>query len=225
MRCLLVEDDEMLGSAVQIHLGRVGFAVDWVQNGKDFTVAINIHRYDFVVLDLGLPDAAGEVLLERLHQAQKNTRVIVVTARASVHDRVTLLNMGADDFLVKPFDLDELTARIRCLLRRLPTDDADAGASVHGPLRLFPLRLAATWAEKDVPLTHREFWVLEFLVRRKNQILSRSQIEEALYGWGEEVASNAVEVYIHMLRRKFRPDLIHTIRGAGYKMAPALSSA
>lgn len=225
MRCLLVEDDEMLGSAVQIHLGRAGFAVDWVQNGKDFTVAINIHRYDFVVLDLGLPDAAGEVLLERLHQAQKNIRVIVVTARASVHDRVTLLNMGADDFLVKPFDLDELTARVRCLLRRLPTDDADAGASVHGPLRLFPLRLAATWAEKDVPLTHREFWVLEFLVRRKNQILSRSQIEEALYGWGEEVASNAVEVYIHMLRRKFRPDLIHTIRGAGYKMAPALSSA
>lgn len=221
MRCLLVEDDEMLGSAVHTQLGRAGFAVDWVQNGKDFTAAINIHRYDFVVLDLGLPDTTGEVLLTRLNQAQKKVRVIVVTARGSVHDRVALLNMGADDFLVKPYDLDELTARIRCLMRRLPSDDADAGASVHGQLRLFPLRLAATWDDKEVPLTHREFWVLEFLVRRKNQILTRSQIEEALYGWGEEVASNAVEVYIHMLRRKFRPDLIHTIRGAGYKLAPA----
>jgi DNA-binding response OmpR family regulator len=220
MRCLLVEDDEMLGSAVQIQLGRAGFAVDWVRNGKDFTEAVNIHRYDFVVLDLGLPDTTGEVLLSRLNHAQTSVRVIVVTARGSIHDRVTVLNMGADDFLVKPFDLDELTARVRCLMRRLPTDDADAGASVHGCLRLFPLRLAATWDGTDVPLTHREFWVLEFLVRRKNQILSRSQIEEALYGWGEEVASNAVEVYIHMLRRKFRPDLIHTIRGAGYKLGP-----
>jgi DNA-binding response OmpR family regulator len=220
MRCLLVEDDEMLGSAVQTQLGRAGFAVDWVQNGRDFTEAISIHRYDFVILDLGLPDTTGEVLLARLNQAQTKVRVIVVTARASIHDRVTLLNMGADDFLVKPFDLDELTARIRSQLRRLPTDDADAGAAVHGSLRLFPLRLTATWDGVEVPLTHREFWVLEFLVRRKNQILTRSQIEEALYGWGEEVASNAVEVYIHMLRRKFRPDLIHTIRGAGYKLGP-----
>jgi DNA-binding response OmpR family regulator len=220
MRCLLVEDDDLLGSAVQTQLSRAGFAVDWVLNGKDFTEAINIHRYDFVVLDLGLPDTTGEVLLARLNHAQTKVRVIVVTARGSIHDRVTLLNMGADDFLVKPFDLDELTARVRSLLRRLPTDDADEGASVHGSLSLFPLRMAATWNGMEVPLTHREFWVLEFLVRRKNQILTRAQIEEALYGWGEEVASNAVEVYIHMLRRKFRPDLIHTIRGAGYKLGP-----
>jgi DNA-binding response OmpR family regulator len=220
LRCLLVEDDEMLGSAVQTQLGRAGFAVDWVLNGKDFTVAINIHRYDFVVLDLGLPDTTGEVLLARLNQAQTKVRVIVVTARGSIHDRVTLLNMGADDFLVKPFDLDELTARMRSLLRRIPTDDANAGAAEHGSLHLFPLRLIATWNGLDVPLTQREFWVLEFLVRHKNQILTRAQIEEALYGRGEEVASNAVEVYIHMLRRKFCPDLIHTIRGAGYKLGP-----
>ena len=129
MRCLLVEDDEMLGSAVQTQLVRAGFAADWVRNGKDFTEAINVHRYDFVVLDLGLPDTTGEVLLARLNQAQTKVRVIVVTARGSIHDRVTLLNMGADDFLVKPFDLDELTARMRSLLRRMPTDDADAGAA------------------------------------------------------------------------------------------------
>jgi DNA-binding response OmpR family regulator len=220
MRVLLVEDDEMLGSAVQKHLGHDGFAVDWITSGKDFTEAVNCHTYDFVILDLGLPDMPGEVLLQRLHSAQMDVRVIVTTARGSISDRVSLLNKGADDFLVKPYDLDELTARIRSLLRRLPIADADANASSHGPLRLFPLRLAATWDGVEVPLTHREFWVLETLVRCKNQVLSRHQIEESLYGWGEEVESNAIEVYVHMLRRKFRPDLIHTIRGVGYKIAP-----
>ena len=220
MRLLLAEDDVMLGGAVQKHLTRAGFAVDWAQRGNDFLHAINSHRYDFVVLDLGLPDDTGEVLLQRLHARHPRTPVIVVTARGAVHDRVTLLNLGADDFLVKPFDLDELTARIRSVVRRLPSDDADAGASVHGPLRLYPLRRAATWDGEDVPLTHREFWVLEVLVRRKNQVLTRAQIEEALYGWGEEVESNTVEVYIHMIRRKFGPELIHTIRGVGYQLAP-----
>lgn len=218
MRVLLVEDDTLLGGAVHKHLAHDGFAVDWVLNGKDFTEAVNCHTYDFVVLDLGLPDISGEALLQRLHRAQTNVRVIVVTARGSICDRVTMLNMGADDFMVKPYDLSELTARIRCLLRRLPTANADEGASTFGPLRLCPLRLAATWNGVDVPLTHREFWVLEVLVRRKNQTMTRAQIEEALYGWGEEVESNAVEVYVHMLRKKFRPDLILTIRGVGYRL-------
>jgi DNA-binding response OmpR family regulator len=220
MRVLLVEDDKMLGSAVQKHLGQQGFAVDWIVCGKEFTEASDCHSYDLVILDLGLPDMSGEVLLQRLQSAQVDVRVIVTTARGSISDRVSLLNKGADDFLVKPYDLDELTARIRSLLRRLPAADADANASTHGPLRLFPLRLAATWDGVEVPLTHREFWVLETLVRRKNQVLTRRQIEESLYGWGEEVESNAIEVYVHMLRRKFRPDLIHTIRGVGYKIAP-----
>ena len=218
MRILLVEDDTMLGGAVQKHLAHAGFAVDWVLNGKDFTEAVNCHTYDFVVLDLGLPDISGEALLLRLHRAQTNTRVIVVTARGSICDRITMLKMGADDFLVKPYDLEELSARIGCLQRRLPTANADEGASCFGPLHLFPLRLAATWNDVNVPLTHREFWVLEVLVRRKNQTMTRAQIEEALYGWGEEVESNAVEVYVHMLRKKFRPDLILTIRGVGYKL-------
>jgi DNA-binding response OmpR family regulator len=220
MRLLLAEDETMLGDAVHKHLTRAGFAVDWVVCGEEFTQAVDTHHYDFVVLDLGLPDVTGEVLLRRLHAKQARMPVIVVTARGSIHDRVTLLDLGADDFLVKPFDLDELTARIRSVVRRLPTDNADDLASEHGPLRLYPSRREATWDGEPVTLTHREFWVLEVLVRRKNQVLSRAQIEEALYGWGEEVESNAIEVYIHLLRRKFRPDLIHTIRGVGYQVAP-----
>lgn len=222
MRVLLVEDDHMLGSAVQKHLARGGFGVDWITSGKEFTEMVNCHTYNFVILDLGLPDVTGDVLLERLHNAQMDICVIVTTARGSISDRINLLNMGADDFLVKPFDLDELTARIRCLLRRLPLANADADAMTHGPLRLFPHRLCATWDGVNVPLTHREFWLLETLVRRKNQVLSRRQIEESLYGTGEELDSNAIEVYVHMLRRKFRSDLIHTIRGVGYTIAPEL---
>ncbi|MDR3370149.1 response regulator transcription factor [Rhodoferax sp.] len=221
MRLILVEDDKMLGEAVQTHLNRSGFAVDWVGCGNDFSEAVRGHHYDFVVLDLGLPDCNGEVLVNQVQQQQRRVPVIVVTARGSVFDRIKLLDLGADDFLVKPYDLDELTARIRSVLRRQPSDDADAGASVHGPLCLYPLRFSATWEGKPIPLTHREFWVLEVLVRRKNQVLTRAQIEEALYGWGEEVESNAIEVYIHMLRRKICPDLIHTVRGVGYQLAPA----
>lgn len=218
MRVLLVEDDTMLGGAVQKHLTHCGYAVDWVVNGKDFTEAVNCHTYNFVVLDLGLPDISGETLLVRLHAAQINTRVIVVTARGSICDRVAMLNLGADDFLVKPYDLEELSARIGCQLRRLPPANANEGATAIGPLNLYPLRLAATWNDVEVPLTHREFWVLEVFVRRKNQTLTRAQIEESLYGWGKEIESNTIEVYVHMLRKKFRPDLILTIRGVGYKL-------
>jgi DNA-binding response OmpR family regulator len=221
MRLILVEDDKMLGQAVQIHLSRVGFAVDWVGCGNEFSEAFKDHHYDFVVLDLALPDCNGETLLTHVQQQQRRVPVIVVTARGSVFDRIKLLDLGADDFLVKPYDLDELSARIRSVLRRQPSDDADAGASEHGQLRLYPLRFAATWQGKPVPLTHREFSVLEVLVRRKNQVLTRAQIEEALYGWGEEVESNAVEVYIHMLRRKICPELIHTVRGVGYQLSLA----
>ncbi len=221
MRILVAEDDFLIGDAVHKFLGRSGFAVDWVGTGNDFRNALSTHEYGCVVLDLGLPDASGEELLELVRGKGLKIPVIVVTARGSIQDKLTLLNMGADDFMVKPFDLDELAARIRTILRRIPTDAADRGASCHGPLTLYPQRFMAMWNGKAVSLTHREFWVLEVLMRRKNQVLSRAQIEEALYGWGDEVESNAIEVYVHTLRRKFTPGLIHTIRGVGYQIAPA----
>jgi DNA-binding response OmpR family regulator len=220
MRVLVAEDDSLLGDAVQRSLARAGYAVDWVVSGAHFTASLATHEYDFVVLDLGFPDALGDDLLRQLRIKHPRLPVIITTARGGVGDRVNLLDLGADDYLVKPFDLEELAARIRTVVRRVPTGDASEGAFSHGPLRLFPKRHAATWNGEPVDLTQREFWVLETLVRKRNQILSRSQLEEALYAWGEEVDSNAIEVYIHYLRRKLGAQLIHTVRGVGYQLAP-----
>lgn len=221
MRILVAEDDTLVGDAVHKSLSRSGFAVDWVATGNDFRSALTTHEYGTVVLDLSLPDDSGEALLVHLRHKKPNIPVIVVTARSGIQDKLALLNMGADDFMVKPFDLDELAARISTVLRRVPTETADADAANHGPLTLLPQRFLAMWDGQAVALTHREFWVLDTLVRRKNQVLTRSQIEETLYGWGGEVESNAVEVYIHSLRKKFYSGLIHTVRGVGYQIAPA----
>ncbi len=217
---LLVEQHAKWGGLIQKALVRSGYAVDWVRSGLEFDGAVANHLYDFAVLSLDLSEDDGSDLLNKLNANNRRTPVIAICTGASVQQRVSILDLGADDFLIKPFDPDELTARIRSVLRRLPTDTADTGAAVHGALSLFPLRFAATWGGEPISLTHREFWVLEVLVRRKNQVLTRAQIEEALYGWGAEVESNAVEVYIHMLRRKFGASLIHTIRGVGYQIAP-----
>ncbi len=220
MRILLAEDDLLIGEAIHKFLGRSGFAVDWVQSGQDFRNALSTHEYGCLLLDLGLPDENGEALLNCVRAKDSRVPVIVITARCGLQDKLALLNMGADDFMVKPFDLEELVARVRTILRRVGPDKADSGASCHGPLTLYPQRFMAMWNGKAVALTHREFWVLEVLMRRKNQVLSRAQIEEALYGWGDEIESNAIEVYVHTLRRKFNAGLIHTIRGVGYQIAP-----
>lgn len=220
MRILVAEDDALLGVAVQRALTRAGYAVDWVRTGAHFIMSTTTQQYDFVVLDLGFPDASGEDLLRRLRVKNPGLPVIVTTARGEVSDRVTLLDLGADDYLVKPFDLDELIARVRTVVRRMPASDANEGAFSHGPLKLYPKRHGATWNDHPVALTHREFWVLEALVRKRNQVLSRGQLEEALYGWGEEVDSNAIEVYVHYLRRKLGANVIQTIRGVGYQLAP-----
>ncbi|MEO8310613.1 MAG: response regulator transcription factor [Caldimonas sp.] len=225
MRILVAEDDALLGVAVQRALTRVGYAVDWVRTGAHFLLSTATHQYDFVVLDLGFPDASGEDLLQSLRSKKPNLPVIVITARGAVNDRVSLLDFGADDYLVKPFDLDELTARVRSVLRRVPTGDGNEGAFAHGPLQLYPKRHVATWDGREVSLTHREFWVLEALMRNRNQVLSRGQLEETLYGWGEEVDSNAIEVYVHYLRRKLGASLIQTIRGVGYQLAPLTEHA
>jgi DNA-binding response OmpR family regulator len=225
MRVLVAEDDALLGDAVQRGLSRAGFAVDWVLTGAHFLASVATHEYDFVVLDLGFPDALGENLLRELRVRHPQMPVIITSARCAIGDRVNLLELGADDYLVKPFDLDELAARIRSVFRRVPTGDAGEGAFSHGPLRLFPKRHAATWNGEPVELTQREFWVLEALVRKRNQILSRAQLEEALYSWGEEVDSNTIEVYVHYLRRKLGAGLIQTVRGVGYQLAPLVAHA
>jgi DNA-binding response OmpR family regulator len=218
MRLLVVEDDDLLGAAIQKGLTRSGYAVDWIRKGNDLAVAIHTHEYDAVLLDLGLPDICGETLLKSLRVRAPNILVVVMTARGAVHDRVSLLDLGADDYMVKPVDLDELGARLRAVARRAHAAPEMEVEIEHGALKLLPSRRAATWNGNPIPLTNKEFQLLEALVRKKNQILTRAQLEEALYGWGEEIGSNAVEVYIHALRRKFCIALIQTVRGVGYQL-------
>lgn len=222
MRLICAEDDPVLGNAMQKALVRSEFAVDWVHTGREFRQAISLTSYEFALLDLSLPDEPGEALLRRLRDKPPRVPVIIVSGHKEVQERVNLLEMGADDYLVKPFDLTELVARVRCVARRSAANDAEPnpGALSHGPLRLFPQRNAASWYGIPVELSRHEYRVLDTLARRKNQVLTRSQLEESVYGWGQEVESNAIEVYIHFLRRKFSPDLIETVRGVGYKLAP-----
>ena len=221
MRLILAEDDEILGNAMQKALTRSAFAVDWVRTGHDFRHAVSVGPYEFALLDLSLPDDPGESLLRHLRSKSPHLPVIIVTGRQDVHDKVSLLDMGADDYVVKPFDLTELAARVRSVLRRTPVSDAesDPDAFAHGPLRLFPQRHAASWYGIPVTLTRHEFCVLDALARRKNQVVTRAQLEDSIYSWGKEVESNAVEVYVHRLRRKFSPDLIETVRSVGYQLA------
>lgn len=218
MRLLLAEDDKHLGAAAKAGLAQEGHAVDWAQTGTEAVLALKTHQYDCFLLDLGLPDIPGESLLKAMRARNDSTPVIVITAKGQVQDRIEMLDVGADDYLVKPFDIDELAARMRAIVRRT-TAPQDMGAELeYGPLKLSPSSRTATWHGEIVPLTNKEFWVLETFLRKKGRVLTRRQLEEALYGWGDEVESNAVEVYIHHLRRKFTPSLIHTIRGVGYQL-------
>jgi DNA-binding response OmpR family regulator len=220
MRLLVVEDDTLLGSALRKELTRVGYAVDWIAKGADVDVSMRTHEYAGVLLDLGLPDVGGEALLKTIRARNPGVSVLVMTARGGIQDRVALLDIGADDYMVKPIDLDELGARLRAVLRRAQASQDGMTETEHGALKLYPSRRMATWKGEPVLLTNKEYWVLETLVRKKHQVLTRAQLEDALYGWGEEIASNAVEVYIHYLRRKFGSELILTVRGAGYQLGP-----
>lgn len=218
MRLLLVEDDALFGAALQKSLLRAGYAVDWIQAGSDLVGSMRSAEYDCVLLDLNLPGATGEECLARIRERSAGLSVVVITASGGLMDRVRLLELGADDYLVKPVDLDEVNARLRAITRRARQAQGGSDVLAHGPLRLQPARRTATWNGQMVPLTNREFWLLETLVRKKGQILSRERLEETLYGWGEEIESNAVEVYIHHLRRKFGASLIKTVRGLGYQL-------
>jgi DNA-binding response OmpR family regulator len=216
LRILIVEDDPALGPATAQGLELEGFAVDLRADGDGANAALVAQKYDAIVLDLGLPGVSGEELLRAWRERGEYTPVLVLTARGFVLDRVRLLNLGADDYLVKPFDLQELSARLRALGRR-PGSKEDVMFE-WGPLLLSRSEHIALWDGTRVELTKREYRILHTLLRNRDRVLSRKQLEEALYGWGEEVESNAIEVHVHNLRRKLSRGLIETVRGAGYRL-------
>lgn len=218
MRLLLVEDDELLGKGLQAGLAQSGFAVDWTMSGKDAEAAMAATAYDAVVLDIGLPELDGLSLLKARRAARDKTPVLLLTARDTVADRVAGLDAGGDDYLVKPFDLTELQARLRALLRRAKGEAQPALR--HGRIILDPAARTVTRDGEPVALSNREFAVLHYLLANAGRVVTRAQIEDSLYGWGGEIDSNAVEVHIHNLRRKLDPDIIRTLRGVGY-MIPA----
>ena len=217
MRLLLVEDDPMIGRAMGQGLRDAGFTVDWVTDGGAAELALANGVYDLAVLDLGLPGKDGMELLRELRARRDLLPVLIVTARDAVADRIDGLNAGADDYVLKPFDLDELVARVRALLRR------HAGGATPllecGGLTLDTVRREVRRNGEEIQLSAREFALLEALMQRPGAVLSRVQLEDAVYGWGEEVGSNAVEVHLHNLRRKLGPETIRNVRGAGYKVA------
>jgi two-component system response regulator QseB len=216
MRLLLVEDDTMLGRAMRQGLADAGFTVDWVTDGHAAELALANDVYDLAVLDLGLPVKDGMAVLSDLRGRRVTLPVLIVTARDSVADRIAGLNAGADDYVLKPFDLDELVARVRALLRR---HAGGAGPLFEcGTLVLDPVRREVRKDGQEVQLSAREFALLEALMQRPGAVLSREQLEDAVYGWGEEVGSNAVEVHLHNLRRKLGPSSIRNVRGVGYKV-------
>ena len=214
MRVLLVEDDRMIAEAVRTALSQDGHVADWIADGTAALNALAHSRFDIVLLDLGLPRKDGLTVLRQLRERGDATPVIIITARDDVRSRVAGLDGGADDYLVKPFDLDELAARMRVALRR----SAGRGDPLieHGDIRMNPVTREVRKAGEPVTLSAKEFAVLEALLLRPGAVLSRTQLEDRLYGFGDAAESNAVEVYVHALRRKLGSDAIRTQRGAGY---------
>lgn len=214
MRILVVEDDPLLGRGTQAGLEQAGFAADWVRDGLAAEASLAATPYQAVVLDLGLPRLAGLELLGRLRAKGDRTPVLILTARDALEDRVKGLDAGADDYMVKPFQLEELAARLRALVRRAH-GEAGPVLSTAG-VTLDPGAHNVTWRGQPVALSAREFEVLRELLLNAGRVLSREHLQERVYRWGEEVESNAIEVHIHHLRKKLAPELIRTIRGVGY---------
>ncbi|MBL0140550.1 MAG: response regulator transcription factor [Betaproteobacteria bacterium] len=219
MRILLVEDDVMIGEAVLDLLRAENYAVDWVKDGEMAETALRAQGYDLVLLDLGLPRRDGLAVLRSLRSRKERIPVLIATARDSVQQRVEGLDAGADDYVLKPYDLDELLARIRALLRRA----AGRAEPVyeHKGVSINPATREVAIGGRPVALSAREWAVLEPLLARPGMVLSRAQLEDKLYGWKDEISSNAVEVYIHGLRKKLGADLIRNVRGVGYMVPKA----
>jgi DNA-binding response OmpR family regulator len=217
MRILLVEDDPQLGDGLMVGLRQAGFAVDWVKDGAAADAALTTEPFGLMVLDLGLPKLSGMDLLRRLRARGQDLPVLILTARDAIVDKVAGLDCGADDFLVKPVDLDELAARIRALARRA------AGRAMpvlrHNGLMLDPAARQVTLDDRPIELSPREFSLLHVLLENAGRVMTRASLEGSLYGWHDEPDSNALEVHIHHLRRKLGNDCIRTLRGVGYTIA------
>ena len=214
MRILLVEDDELLGDGLRTGLVQYGYAVDWLKDGLTADQALKTENFDVVVLDLGLPKLPGINVLQNLRSRGQTTPVIILTARESIEERVKGLDSGADDYLTKPFDLDELCARLRALQRRFASRAEPV--LVHNAIILDPAAHTVALNGEPTNVSRREFALLQKLLENAGRVLSREHLTQSLYGWGEDVDSNALEVHIHNLRKKFGQDFIHTIRGIGY---------
>lgn len=216
MRILLVEDDALLGDGIRAGLVLSAFAVDWVRDGEKALRALLDHVYDACILDLGLPGKDGIAVLRELRRGGNPVPVLVLTARDTREDKVEGLDSGADDYLTKPFDLAELLARLRALMRR--AKGVVSPRLAHGGVELDPASRRVTLDGKEVALSGREYALLEDFLSHPRHIRTRAQLEESLYAWGEEAGSNTVEVYIHHLRKKLGAELIRTVRGMGYQL-------
>ena len=217
MRILLIEDDAMIGKAVRQGLTQAGFTVDWATDGRAAELSLANGVYHLAILDLGLPKKDGMAILATLREMGNAMPVLIASARDTVHDRIAGLEAGADDYLLKPFDLDELVARVRALMRR----HAGSGSPLLqvGGLALDPVRRSVTRDGVAVQLSATEFAVLEALMQRPGAVLSREKLEESVYGWGQEVGSNAIEVHLHHLRKKLGSAVIKNVRGVGYRVS------
>lgn len=214
MRVLLVEDDPMIGDSIRMSLMRENYVVDWIRDGRMVESIVSSEHFDLLLLDLGLPGKCGLDVLSSLRARSIRTPVIVVTARDAVDDRIRGLDCGADDYVVKPFDIGELEARIRSALRR-SSDRAEPDIEIHN-VRLCPATKEVSLNGEPVYLSGKEYAIVEALMLRPGRVLSRAQLQERMYGWGDEIESNAIEVHIHAIRRKLGSDLIKNVRGVGY---------
>lgn len=214
MRLLLVEDDELLGDAVKIGLTQFGYVVDWLQDGETARAVVKTEQFDLIILDLGLPKLSGLTLLQGIRQSNNKTPIIILTARDSIEDRIKGLDTGADDYITKPFDLNELGARVRALTRR--AQGRAEAILQYGPIVIDIAAHTVTMHDQPINVPRREFALLQKLVESRGQVLSREQLMQSIYSWDEEVDSNVLEVHIHNLRKKLDINFIRTIRGVGY---------